>query len=84
MKRQYEIEYKDTGCRYYPSCLECGEPDDCIYSKIDNGLHKPVDSPEDAERKARQRAYYQKNRQRIIERNIKYYNRKIGKEVALQ
>lgn len=24
-----DVDYQDTGCRYYPSCLNCGEPDEC-------------------------------------------------------
>lgn len=58
------IEYEDTGCRYYPSCLECGEPDDCIFAK------REVQTPDERKLRDRERsyAYYKKHRDEINEK----------------
>lgn len=58
------IEYEDTGCRYYPSCLNCGEPDECIFEKR---KHKQTLEQLKLNKKKRDALYYAKNREYLIE-----------------
>lgn len=56
-----KIEYEDTGCRYYSSCLNCGEPDECKFAK-----RTWKATPE--EKKARKRELNREYQQRCRER----------------
>lgn len=65
-----DVDYQDTGCRYYPSCLNCGEPDECKLVKMSRKA-----TPEELKERKRERdrLYHEKHREELIRKRREKY-----------